>query len=223
MKTFEELREQTNATRQQDRFQQNAKSAAEFAARRDDANKAQDRFQQNAKSAAEFAAINRRNADEWHSQNAPTAQARQNRQVTRNELLQRNAIRDRAFIGDHQLMSFDPISTARAYGDREAVRSDNLDYHGLRSAEIAQNWRDENERNAALDRQDWYATQPQNMSPEERFERGADASEYAARTRSRKELRKKLEDQENKMQQLGMTKDELPTIYLEPMWKKLNQ
>lgn len=181
-------------------------------------------------------------ADNWHKQNAAAGldaevnkvvsrlsadsakkvrQAvendRKNRQVAKNELDQREAIRNKAFIGDRKLIDYDPISGSRVYGDDEAVRSDNLDKQRLRSAEIASEWRAENELFADLNRQDWYASQPQNMTPEERFQRGVESSRRSA-DRLKNRERDRIDREYNKL-----FPDVEPPAYLEPMWKKLNQ
>ena len=184
-------------------------------------------------------------ADNWHRQNAAAGfdaranqilsgmlvnvakdsqRQRQNRQVAQNELSQREAIRNKAFIGDRKLIDYDPISGSRFYGDDEAVRSHNLYKQRLRSAEIASKWREENERNLDLNRQDWYASQPQNMTPEERFQGGLDARQKSLDYQAQQNTKRELEDIKRELERLTQKSPmELPPAYLEPMWKKLNQ
>ena len=174
-------------------------------------------------------------ADNWHRQNAAAGfdaranqilsgmlvnvakdsqRQRQNRQVAQNELSQREAIRDKAFIGDRKLIDYDPISGSRFYGDDEAVRSHNLYKQRLRSAEIASNWRAENDRNQY----------PTIMSPEERFQGGLDARQKSLDYQAQQNTKRELEDIKRELERLTQKSPiELPPAYLEPMWKKLNQ
>ena len=179
-------------------------------------------------------------ADNWHRQNAAAGfdaranqilsgmlvnvakdsqRQRQNRQVAQNELSQREAIRDKAFIGDRKLIDYDPISGGAVYGDDEAVRSENLYKQRRRFTDAFLKAREEFKN---LDPQEF----PNflNMTPEERFQHGLDARQKSLDYQAQQNTKRELEDIKRELERLTQKSPiELPPAYLEPMWKKLNQ